>query len=115
MIHKTGSFQNLSPLRQQAPAPETPPVVKDPSDGWVGGVGPGKEVKPPELPASPDSQAEGHKETGGRTALKVALGLVGVGGALLSMAAPAQAQVQVRPAATTQARTLADSFRDTND
>ncbi|MBT9585637.1 hypothetical protein IV102_20015 [bacterium] len=113
MIHKTGSFQNLSPLRQQAPAPETPPVVKDPSDGWVGGVGPGKEVKPPELPASPDSQAEGHKETGGRTALKVALGLVGVGGALLSMAAPAQAQVQVRPAATTQARTLADSFRDT--
>jgi hypothetical protein len=113
MINKAGSFQNLSPLRPPAPPAENPARVQDPGDGWVGGVGPAKEAKAPELPTAPDRQAESHRETGRHTALKVALGLVGVGGALLSMAAPAQAQVQVRPAATTQARSLADSFRDT--
>ena len=111
MINKTGTFQNLSPLRPNGAAPEKPAVQQDPGDGWVGGVGAGKETRPPELPASPDSQAEAHRQTSKGTALKVALGLVGVGGALLSMASTAQAQVQVRPASA-QALSLADSCRD---
>ena len=109
MINKTNSFQNLSPLRQAAPpsTPETQP--KDPSDGWVGGVGPAKDK--PALPQADVSAAEAHKETSYHTGLKIALGTLGVAGALIGMAQTAQAQVRTTP--TVAPRSLADQVRDT--
>ncbi|MBS2034853.1 hypothetical protein JST97_07690 [bacterium] len=109
MINKTTSLQNLSPLRPQTqPARET--QVKDPSDGWAGGVGPAKEQKPA-LPQSETQGAESQKSSGHHTALKVALGTLGVAGALVGMAQ--QAQAQVRPAQSVAPRSLADQVRDT--
>jgi len=112
MIQKTGSFQNLSPLRQNTSSPARP--TDAPQDGWVGGVSstPVQEKPSPELPTQ-ESQAEAHRQTSSNTGLKVALGLVGVAGALLSTAGVAQAQVQVRPTQAAQPRSLADQVRDT--
>lgn len=108
MINKTNGLQNLSPLRSHS-APKSE-QAKDPADGWVGGVGPAKEEKPT-LPQSQTQQAEGHKSTGQHTALKVALGTLGVAGALIGMANQAQAQVRTTPNVTP--RSLTDQVRDT--
>ena len=109
MINKTNNLQNLSPLRPQSqPAPKD--QVKDPSDGWVGGVGPAKDNKPA-LPQMETQGAEGHKTSGHHTALKIALGTLGVAGALVGMAQTAQAQVRTTPTVTP--RSLADQVRDT--
>jgi hypothetical protein len=109
MINKTTSFQNLSPLRPQV-QPARSEQVKDPSDGWAGGVGPAREKKPA-LPQSEAQQAESHKSSGHHTALKVALGTLGVAGALVGMAQQAQAQVRSTP--NVAPRSLADQVRDT--
>lgn len=108
MINKTNPLQNLSPLRPQSqPAPKE--QVKDPSDGWVGGVG-AKDEKP-SLPQSQTQEAEGHKSTSHHTALKIALGTLGVAGALVGMAQTAQAQVRTTPQVSP--RSLTDQVRDT--
>ncbi len=109
MINKTNSLQNLSPLRPTSQPAKTE-QTKDPSDGWVGGVGPTQDEKP-SLPQSQTQQAEGHKSTSHHTALKIALGTLGVAGALVGMAQTAQAQVRTTPQVSP--RSLADQVRDT--
>ena len=104
MINKTTSLQSLSPLRPQSQAPRET-QVKDPDDGWAGGVGPARQQKPA-LPQSETTGAESHKSSGHHTALKVALGTLGVAGALVGMAQ--QAQAQVRPAQSLAPRSLTD-------
>ena len=108
MINKTNNLQNLSPLRP-APQPVKAEQAEDPGDGWVGGVG-ARDQKP-ELPQSQTQDAEGHKTSGHHTALKIALGTLGVAGALVGMAQTAQAQVRTTPSVAP--RSLTDQVRDT--
>jgi len=78
-----------------------------PADGWVGAA-PEKPSVP--LP-SPENVAERHTRTASNTGLKVALGLVGMTGALLSMSGVAQAQVQVQPTVAQRNPSLVESLR----
>ena len=109
MINKTHNLQNLSPLRPTS-QPAKSESVKDPGDGWVGGVGPARDNKPA-LPQTETQDAEGHKTSGHHTALKIALGTLGVAGALVGMAQTAQAQVRTTPSVAP--RSLTDQVRDT--
>lgn len=107
-INKTNNLQNLSPLRPQTQPAQTE-APKDPGDGWVGGVG-ARDDKPA-IPQSQTQAAEGHKSTSHHTALKIALGTLGVAGALVGMAQTAQAQVLATPSGAP--RSLTDQVRDT--